>query len=142
MLFPTQRKLALLLSAIFLLSLSAGVVAQDARGKIIGLITDKSGGVIPGATMGAKHVEMNTTSTALSNDAGNYELPYLLPGIYRLEVEVTGFKKYVREPIEVRVGNSISLPIVLEVGATSETVTVTAEAPPVGIKQRGDVLGH
>ncbi len=131
MFFSKEHRPILIVGVIFLLLYSFCVagVAQDARGKILGLITDGTGGVIPAATVTVRHLEMNTSSTVVSNAAGNYELPYLLPGIYRLEVEVSGFKKYIREPIEVRVGDSISLPITLEVGSASEIVTVTAEAP-------------
>ncbi len=104
-------------------------LAQDPRGRIVGLVTDSSGAVIPDASVTAIHLEMNTRFVTRSNAAGNYELPYLLPGKYRLVVEVQGFKRYEREPIEVRVGETLTLDVSLEVGTVGETVTVTAEAP-------------
>lgn len=114
--------------AVFALTIPAAA-AQDARGRILGLVTDSSGAVVPNAAVTAVHLEMNTRSSTRSNEAGNYELPYLLPGVYRVIVEREGFKRYQREPIEVRVGDVITLNVQLEVGAVSETVNVTAEAP-------------
>ncbi len=111
----------------FLLSVVAA--AQESRGKILGRIADSSGAVVPQASVLAVHTEMNTRTPAKTNDAGNYEMPYLIPGIYRVVVEATGFKKLTREPIEVRTGDSITLDLTLEVGSVSESVVVTAEAP-------------
>jgi len=72
---------------------------------------------------------MNTRVTTRSNETGYYELPYLLPGVYRIVVEMEGFKRYQREPIEIRVGGTVTLNVSLELGPVGETVTVTAEAP-------------
>jgi hypothetical protein len=115
--------------AVLLVSATGLAVAQDARGRIVGIVTDASGAVVPGAAVTATHLEMNTRASSKSNDAGNYELPYLLPGVYRVVVELEGFKRYQREPIEVRVGDAITLNVPLELGAVSDTVSVTAEAP-------------
>jgi hypothetical protein len=71
---------------------------------------------------------MNTRATARTNEAGNYELTFLLPGIYRVDVEAPGFKHYTRHPIEVRVGDTVTLDIKLELGSVSDRVDVTAEA--------------
>lgn len=103
--------------------------AQESRGKILGRISDSSGAVIPRAAVSAIHTEMNTRTPAQTNDAGNYELPYLIPGVYRVVVEASGFKRLTREPIEVRVGDSITLDLTLEIGSVNESIVVTAEAP-------------
>jgi len=102
---------------------------QDARGRIVGLITDTTGAAVPGAAVIAVHLEMNTSTSARSSSTGNYEFPYLLPGPYRIEVTASGFKKYSQEPIEVRVGETATVDVRLDVGAVTETVKVTAEAP-------------
>ncbi len=106
-----------------------GLWAQDARGKISGLVTDATGAAIPGAAVSAVHLEMNTTTPARTSSTGNYELPFLLPGPYRIEVTASGFKKYTQEPIEVRVGEAATVDVRMELGAVTETVKVTAEAP-------------
>jgi hypothetical protein len=118
-----------LLIGAFVLLIAVCACAQDPRGRLIGLVTDASGAVVPGAAVTAIHLEMNTRATTRSNETGYYELPYLLPGIYRVVVEMQGFKRYQREPIEIRVGETVTLNVSLELGTVGETVTVTAEAP-------------
>ncbi len=117
----------------YLIAVGLGVcvlcVGQDARGRITGLVTDATGAVVPNATVTVTHLEMNTRVASRTNEAGHYELPYLLPGVYRMVVEMQGFKRYQREPIEVRVGDAITLNVRLELGTIAETVNVTAEAP-------------
>ncbi|MCL4402700.1 MAG: carboxypeptidase-like regulatory domain-containing protein, partial [Acidobacteria bacterium] len=123
-------RFSVILAAAFLASLAAPVTfAQDARGRILGRVMDSSSAVIPGAELVATHLEMNTHVTARSNEAGNYELPFLLPGTYRVEVKAQGFKLYTRQPIEVRVGDSITLDVTMELGDITQTVSVTAEVP-------------
>ncbi len=120
-------KKSLLFVIVALLVCSAA--AQDPRGRVLGLITDSSGSVVPNASVSATHLDMNTRTPTASNEAGNYDMQFLLPGVYRIVVEAQGFKRYTREPIEVRVGDTITLNITLEVGAVTETITVTGEAP-------------
>ncbi|MFB3827427.1 MAG: carboxypeptidase regulatory-like domain-containing protein [Bryobacteraceae bacterium] len=116
-------------AALVVLSAAPISQAQDARGRILGRVTDASSAVIPGAEVVATHTEMNTRVTARSNEAGNYDLPYLLPGPYRIDVEAQGFKHYTRQPIEVRVGDAITIDVAMELGNITEHVEVTAEAP-------------
>lgn len=85
------------------MALAVSAFGQDARGRMIGLVTDGSGAVVPNAAITATHTEMNMRVSTRSNETGYYELPYLLPGVYRLVVEMEGFKRYQREPIEIRV---------------------------------------
>jgi Carboxypeptidase regulatory-like domain/TonB dependent receptor len=120
----------MLSSRLFLIMAAAGaLLAQDPRGKMLGLVTDASGGLVPGAKITATQIDMNTHLSALSNASGNYELPYLVPGPYQVVVTASGFKRYTRGPVEVRVGDSITVDIQLEVGAVTESVEVRAEAP-------------
>lgn len=103
--------------------------AQEARGTITGRVKDASDAVMPGAPVKITDVARGTTVTLTTNDAGLYQAPYLLPGVYQIVVEVNGFKKYVRGNITLRIGDTLDIPIQLEIGQTSETVTVTAETP-------------
>lgn len=68
---------------------------------------------------------MNTRTNARGNDAGNYEFPLLPPDIYRIEVEAAGFKRYSRQPVEVRAWDAIALDITLEAGAISAAIDVS-----------------
>jgi hypothetical protein len=109
--------------------LSTPVAAQDFRGAIAGRIVDAQGGRLPGVTVTATHVATNAASTTTTDSLGDYSIPYLTPGEYRLTVELSGFKKAVREKIEVRIGDRLSLDVSLEVGQLEETVRVAAETP-------------
>jgi len=102
---------------------------QETRGTILGRITDPSGAVIPGAEVRATNVATGVSAVARSNEAGNFTLPYLLPGTYTIQSGIAGFKKFVREGIQVRVNDTVELNIELQVGSTSESIVVTAETP-------------
>jgi len=117
--------------AAMFLGLAAAVLlpAQESRGSIMGRITDPSGAAVPGAHVTVTNVETNTVFRSLSNNEGNYEVPYLLPGTYRVAVEAAGFKRSLREGILLRVSDRITLDFKLEVGDVAESVLVTAEAP-------------
>ncbi|MBL8176047.1 MAG: TonB-dependent receptor [Bryobacterales bacterium] len=110
----------------FLGSLSYG---QESRATLVGRVADPSGAVIAGATVQAKSVATNAAVSTATNEGGNYEIPYLLPGIYEVSVEMTGFKKAVRGNIELRVSDRLKLDVAMELGSASESVTVTAETP-------------
>ncbi|MBI4876788.1 MAG: carboxypeptidase regulatory-like domain-containing protein, partial [Acidobacteria bacterium] len=116
-------------SALFIFALVFAALAQDPRGRILGRVSDSSGGVIPGVSVSARNLETGVSVTAQSNDQGNYLLLHLNPGRYRIFAELTGFKKFERREVEVRVGDAITIEIGLEPGALSESVTVTAETP-------------
>ena len=90
---------------------------------------DSSDAAIPAVTVRAVNSETGVTAVAVSNASGSYQLPFLPPGMYRVSAELTGFKRFVRDKIEVRVGETVSLPIRLEVGTVTETVEVTATTP-------------
>src|SRR5262245_41013827 len=109
----------------------AAGIGQDSRGQIQGRVTDPSGAVISGATVRAINSGTNVTSPAATNQTGDYQLPFLLPGTYTVVVEAHGFKKWIREAVGVQVNDRVTLNVSLEVGSASETVQVTAEASVV-----------
>lgn len=112
------------------LCVAAGLAwAQDPRGAITGTVMDATNAVIPGVAVRATNVETGVSASAVSNAAGVYHIPFLLPGTYRVTAELTGFKRFVREGIEVRVGETVGLPIQMEVGAVTETVEVKETTP-------------
>src|SRR3954454_14867548 len=95
--------------ALYLVALAAPADAQDFRGTITGRISDTQGARLPGATITAIHVETNVPSTTTTTSEGNYTIPYLMPGHYTLTVELSGFKKLVRDKLEVRVDDRLTL---------------------------------
>jgi hypothetical protein len=130
---------ALLLSAFALATPGA---AQENRATIIGTVTDAQGGVIPNATIKATNIETNSTTTSTSNESGLYSLPFLPVGKYRISITAAGMKTSVRDNIELRVGDRTQLDLQMEVGAVSETVTVTSDAPllETATASRGQVI--
>jgi hypothetical protein len=103
--------------------------AQEFRGSIAGRVTEASGAAVPNATVTVTNTGTNTASTTTTNDGGDYLVLYLIPGRYRVAVEAPGFKRTVQDNIEVRVGDKLTLDLQLEVGAVTETLNVTSDAP-------------
>lgn len=102
---------------------------QETRGTILGRVTDPSGAVVAGAEVRATNIATGVSAGARSNEAGNFALPYLLPGTYTIQSEMAGFKKFVREGIQVRVNDTVEVNIEPQVGNASEFIEVKAETP-------------
>ncbi len=115
--------------ALVLLAAASICVAQNPFGRISGRVTDSAGGVVPGAKVRAIHVETNVAVEDATNAEGNYEIPNLIPGNYRLVIERTGFKHFEHTNLELHVGDALDIPARLELGAVTESITVSSEAP-------------
>jgi Carboxypeptidase regulatory-like domain len=126
-----SRMRAVRLQWMLLLALGAAApaLAQDFRGAIIGRINDSSGARLPGATVTATNTATNVASPTTTNSDGSYSILYLTPGTYSVAVELTGFKRIVRDSVEVRVGDRLTLDFTLDLGRLEETVSVRAESP-------------
>ena len=101
--------------------------AQEFRAGIRGIVKDAQGAVVPGAKVEAKNLGAGDVSATTTNGSGYYVFPVLPPGMYALTVSASGFKQEVRDKLELRVGDQAQQDFTLEVGAASESVTVTAE---------------
>jgi hypothetical protein len=116
------------LAGLALLFSSVGL-AQEYRGTILGRITDPSGAVVAGASVAATQVETGVVTRSTSNETGNYQIPFLLPGQYTVSAEHSGFKQLARKNVPVLTNQPTTLDLTLELGATNESVTVTSEVP-------------
>ena len=105
------------------------VLAQESRGTITGTVTDSAKAVIQGASVKVTNVAMGTTVSIATNDSGLYRAPYLIPGTYQVAVEAVGFKKYLRDGVNIRINDTIEINVTLELGEVQETITVTSDAP-------------
>jgi hypothetical protein len=105
------------------------LAAQTPYGRITGRVVDSAGAVVAGAAVRVTNIDTNLVTSASSDAQGNYEARNLIPGNYRLIVELQGFKRYERGPMEVRVGDVLTVDVGLELGAVSDSITVKAEAP-------------
>src|SRR5262245_7588464 len=104
--------LALALSALIILSAPAR--AQVAQAELRGLVADENGGVLPGATVTATHVDTGTVRTTVTSELGTYVMPALPVGVYRVVAELTGFGKLAKEGVRLAVGDSASLNFALK----------------------------
>ncbi len=119
------------LALALLLTAATSALAQTVYGSIVGTVTDTSGGAIPAATLTLTNLGTNESRTAQSDSGGNFTFVNLLPGNYGITAEKTGFKKLVRNPIEIQVNSAVRVDAAMEVGDSMQTVQVTAEVPLV-----------
>ncbi len=103
-------------------------LAQTFNASLGGTVSDSSGAVVPKATVTATGIETGVVSKAVTNTSGVYEFPSLQEGNYRLSAELGGFKEFVYQHVTLDVGAQVRLNFVLEVGAATSTVSVTAAA--------------
>src|SRR5438270_13872223 len=116
---------ALFLAATGLLS------AQTFQGQISGVVHDQSGAVVPGVQLTVVDVNSGARYTAASNDAGVYRFPALPPSQYKITAGLQGFKTFSEGPVTIQVNQNFDLDITLQPGDVTETVQVSAEAPPL-----------
>src|SRR5262245_11080223 len=105
------------------------MLAQSPQATISGIITDSTGAVVPGVDVTAINPTTTQRTTAVTNDQGFFVLTQLAIGEYTIEAEKTGFKKFVRRGLTLTTGATIPLDIQLEIGAATDTVTITGETP-------------
>lgn len=108
--------------------LLVGVAASEAfaqTGAITGRTRDQAGGALPGVTIRAVHLQTNAERAALTSGSGDYSLTLLPVGDYRLEAELSGFKKAVVGDLKLSVGDTVRVDFGLEIGPRAETVLVT-----------------
>ena len=103
--------------------------AQSDRGTITGTVSDPAGAIVPNTHITARHTENGTTSETVTTGTGNFTLASLPAGPYEVSFEAPGFSKYVQTGIVVQVALTVRLDVQLKVGSTSETISVTSEAP-------------
>src|SRR5215469_4833970 len=125
-------------ASLFLICVPA--FAQSDRGTITGEIADPAGAVVAGAPVEATNAETGAVYRAAASATGNYTLSQLPAGAYVVSVTVPGFKRYVRQNVVVSVAGTLRIDVTLEVGATSESVTVTEAAPL--LKTESGELSH
>src|SRR5262245_28067236 len=107
----------------------AALYAQAVKGSLVGNVSDSSNLAIPGATVTITEVNTNISYNTVTNENGYYVFSNLKDGTYRVVGELTGFKKMVREGVEVPVNATVRVDLKMEVGAIEESITVVGESP-------------
>ena len=111
--------------------LAPSAMAQGNAGRILGNVTDQTGGAIAGATVTVTNVETNVSRTLKTDDAGAYNAPNQLPGMYMVTGEANGFKKIERRNILLEINQDVRVDLQLQPGDVTQTVTVTESVPLV-----------
>src|SRR5579885_903129 len=122
------KKCALSLAAFAIAAVSASAQTTGAA-TIVGTVTDTSGAVMAGAKVSVVNPDTGFHFEGVTNNNGYYYIPYLRPGTYNISVEAQGFKKYVREGVELRTNDELRVDVQLEVGSLTETVEVQGSTP-------------
>src|SRR5580704_12024855 len=121
-----MKKSCTLLACLLLTALMA--LAQVGNGTITGTVSDPAGAVVPGAKVDARNTETGVAYSGVSTTSGNFTIPDLPVGTYSVTVTVTGFKTYTHTNLIMAAAGTLREDIPLQVGASSESVTVTAES--------------
>lgn len=114
---------------IVILALPVSLTAQVTTASISGIVTDPSGGIVPGAQVKATQIETNFTRNAVTDAGGQYSIKFLPVGDYRVEITAAGFKTFTQTGIVLEVNRNARVDTILQVGALTETVQVSSDAP-------------
>jgi hypothetical protein len=101
--------------------------AQTSNASVGGFVQDASGAYIPGVSVAATNIQTGVVTTVVTNESGAYNIPSLLPGIYKLSAELPGFKSRVFNDVQLGASNAARYNFTLEVGALTDQIEVTAE---------------
>lgn len=111
--------------AVALMSIAS--FGQSITGSFTGVVTDSSGATVPGAIIAVRNTGTGIRTATSSDASGNYSVPLLPRGDYRIEVSAPGFKKFVREGIVLQIQQTARVDVQMAVGEVAETIIVNAE---------------
>jgi len=114
--------------AVVLIWTAAGLWGQGDRGIITGTVKDASGAIVPAAQVTAIHLATNTNYKTNTTASGDFTVPAVPVGDYRVRVEIAGFKTHIADNIVVAAGETVKLDVALELGTTQQTVEVSANS--------------
>jgi hypothetical protein len=118
---------------VLVLACASFAAAQEYRSTLTGQITDPTGSGVPNVKVTAVKIDTNSKFPTTAGPEGFYTIPQLPPGVYQLTAEAAGFKTYVQSGIELASNVRVAVNIQLALGNTSESVTVTADAPALNM---------
>ena len=139
-----KYRFMLSLGTFVVLMLSCASVFGQGQGSssIRGSIKDPQGNLVAGATVTLTNPATNFTRTTNSNDSGQFGFETIQPGVYRVEVEAKGFKKAVLTEVSALVSKPTDLEVAMEIGAVTETISVTVGAGEALINTQDASLGN
>ena len=140
-----RRRVSSLLAMVFVFAaLATQVNAQVRFGTVVGTVTDSSGASLAAATVKITNLGTNEPRVTQTTSAGTYSFPNLNAGLYRVELEIAGFKRFTQDKVEVQVDVTTRVDPTMQVGNVTESVLVTSEAPPLQTDNAslGTVIGQ
>jgi hypothetical protein len=135
----TQIRFLLTVVCLLALSLSPVAFGQAVYGSIYGTVTDATGAAVPGATVTVTDVAKGTTVTVQSNGSGDFTVEHLIPDVYDVKVDASGFKGYQQRGIQLFADTSVKVTAGLSAGGSDITVEVRADEVPQLKTDRADV---
>jgi hypothetical protein len=133
------RVFRIMTAALAIIVMAGAALAQTAAtGNIEGVVTDASGGVLPGVTVSVRNTATNVTREATTDNGGRYRATALQPGTYEVAATLAGFQAAPLGGIEVLVGQTQAVDVAMRPAGVTEAVTVTGESPLIDT-QRTDV---
>src|SRR5262245_50052663 len=135
---------AILLTCLLMIVAAAPALAQFDTAVVLGAVRDPNGAVLPKATVTLKNLATGVTTTAQTDDDGNYQFFNVKIGAYQVTAESQGFARAVAENIQVTVNARQRVDLTLRAGAVTETVTVTSDAVQLETESsdRGQVINR
>src|SRR5579872_301415 len=126
--FTTLGRFFALLTMAAMFVSGVALAQSNTQGAISGTITDSSNAVLPNVTVLLKSLDKGFVTSTTTSSSGGYSFPLIDPGAYSVTVNASGFKQFTAKTT-VQVGQSSTVNVKLEVGATGTTVEVSGEAP-------------
>ena len=111
------------------LACTSVAVAQETTGTISGRIVDSQQLGVPGVVVTVTGPQ--ASRSAVSDIAGRFTVPFLTPGVYSVKAELSGFRTFQQANVRVSLGQTVDLPIAMQVGGVNETVNVAADTPVI-----------
>src|SRR5215470_11253056 len=135
------RDIPVVLIVLIILAIPS-ILRADVTGSILGVVHDRSQGVIAGAEIVATNIQTNLKQETISGADGSFRFLVLPAGTYKLTVSAKGFRLFVENTIVVQVNDQLRLDIVLDVGSVTDTVEINANSVQVQTEntQLGDVI--
>src|SRR5437867_10402077 len=127
---PSMRPLGVTLSfGVVIVLVASFAYAQTAS--LTETVTDPAGAVLPGVTVTISEVQTSASRIFATDERGNYRVSFLMPGRYRIEAGLPGFKTAVRENVVLSVDDRLRIDFTLEIGEVAEKIVVTTTTPLV-----------
>lgn len=126
-----QRAWFLLSLVVFTIATMIGVSAQSTGGRLVGRVTDSTGAVVNGVRITLINQATGVSRDTRTSESGDYTFVEVVPGNYRVEYVLEGFKKDIRRDVTIDVNQVLNLNVAMQPGGAQETVEVTSEAPLV-----------